>query len=106
MMAVFAPKLPEAKKRADPKTGPSRWIVWRIQEARLLLPGHTEFSELLGDIHAVGGCFNLLLHVQDLAVLADVVGPAIGESALLIQHAKGLCGLLPGIAQNRIVEVE
>lgn len=51
-------------------------------------------------------CFDGLIDVEDLAVLADIIGPSMRERATLCHHSVSLGDLFPGITENRIIQLE
>ena len=75
-------------------------------DGRLLLSRHSQLRELPRDVRAGRVGLHILVDEQDLAVLANVERPALGEADQRDQDAVGIrCGLV-GIAQDRIVGPE
>ena len=62
-------------------------------------------SKLRDDIFAVSTRFDLLVNVQDLAVLSNIVGPAIRQSSRTQAAESGGDGFV-WIAKNRIVKIQ
>src|SRR5207244_8194681 len=59
----------------------------------------------LGDVRAMGVWTNVLVHVENAAILPDIKSPAVRKSCGT-QHAVRPCNRFIRIAQNGIVEPE
>ena len=83
---------PSWRSRADDSRYPS------LRDAQLREPG--------GDVRAGLVHVDVAVDVEDLAVLADVEGPALGETDERHQDTVGLGDLLLRVGEERVVEAE
>jgi len=71
-----------------------------------LLGFHAQFLERLGGVSAVLAGSHFLVNLQDFAVLADVERPSKRHGPRVRHHAVGAGGLLGGIAQDRVIQLQ
>ena len=75
---------------------------FRYEVPPLLLLGHFQLIELLGDVFAVTADAHVLIDVEDLPVFANVIGPAIGHLAC-VEAAECFCHFGAGVAQDWVI---